>query len=103
MVNHMKFGCDEFFSFLFSVGNSIGVLIGITRASKIDSGDSNFYLKAIYTHAAVAIIIWLFSGRDIKTNNIKIIFLLLKYILKNYNLYLKKLNFMREKLIYLNY
>ena len=65
MVNHMKFGCDEFFSFLFSVGNSIGVLIGITRASKIDSGDSNFYLKAIYTHAAVAIIIWLFSGRDI--------------------------------------
>lgn len=97
----MKFGCDEFFSFLFSVGNSIGVLIGITRASKIDSGDSNFYLKAIYTHAAVAIIIWLFSGRDI--NNIKIIFLLLKYILKNDNLYLKKLNFMREKLIYLNY
>ena len=101
MVNHIKFGCDEFFSFLFSVGNSIGVLIGITRASKIDSGDSNFYLKAIYTHAAVAIIIWLFSGRDI--NNIKIIFLLLKYILKNDNLYLKKLNFMREKLIYLNY
>lgn len=101
MVNNMKFGCDEFFSFLFSVGNSIGVLIGITRASKIDSGDSNFYLKAIYTHAAVAIIIWLFSGRDI--NNIKIIFLLLKYILKNDNLYLKKLNFMREKLIYLNY
>ena len=101
MVNHMKFGCDEFFSFLFSVGNSIGVLIGITRASKIDSGDSNFYLKAIYTHAAVAIIIWLFSGRDI--NNIKIIFLLLKYILKNDNQYLKKLNFMREKLIYLNY
>ena len=97
----MKFGCDEFFSFLFSVGNSIGVLIGITRASKIDSGDSNFYLKAIYTHAAVAIIIWLFSGRDI--NNIKIIFLLLKYILKNDNIYLKKLNFMREKLIYLNY
>ena len=97
----MKFGCDEFFSFLFSVGNSIGVLIGITRASKIDSGDSNFYLKAIYTHAAVAIIIWLFSGRDI--NNIKIIFLLLKYILKNDNQYLKKLNFMREKLIYLNY
>ena len=76
MVNHIKFGCDEFFSFLFSVGNSIGVLIGITRASKIDSGDSNFYLKAIYTHAAVATIIWLFSGRDI--NNIKII-----YILKN--------------------
>ena len=97
----MKFGCDEFFSFLFSVGNSIGVLIGITRASKIDSGDSNFYLKAIYTHAAVAIIIWLFSGRDI--NNIKIIFLLLKYILKNDNLYLEKLNFMLEKLIYLNY
>jgi hypothetical protein len=57
------FGCDEFFSFLFSVGNSIGVLIGITRASKIDSGDSNFYLKAIYTHAAVAIIIWLFSAQ----------------------------------------
>ena len=101
MVNNMKFGCDEFFSFLFSVGNSIGVLIGITRASKIDSGDSNFYLKAIYTHAAVAIIIWLFSGRDI--NNIKIIFLLLKYILKNDNLYLEKLNFMLEKLIYLNY
>ena len=97
MVNHIKFGCDEFFSFLFSVGNSIGVLIGITRASKIDSGDSNFYLKAIYTHAAVATIIWLFSGRDIN-KNIRII-----YFKRKKKLYLYKLNSMREKLIYLNY
>ena len=60
ILNHGKLGFDEFFSCLFSAGNSAGVIMGISLAPKINTRTT--YSIATHTHAIAATITWLLSG-----------------------------------------
>ena len=53
------FGCDEFFSFIFSIGNSLGVMLGIKRCTV---QRSSFYSTMVKMHALISAIVWLLSG-----------------------------------------